>query len=173
LDPDLPVLLITGGGQGAVGLNRAIQQLLPTWQEHFQVIHLTGRGSKTDLANGPRYQAHEFINEGMGDLLARSQLVITRAGLGILGELGILGKDVILVPLPNSHQELNASALAEASAITLLRQQDLAENGPQWWSEFWSTYQPGITGKQMQSYWPLQGSCAFASLIRHQGLRVS
>ena len=40
----------------------------------------------------------------MGDLLARSQLIITRAGLGILGELAILGKDVILVPLPNSHQ---------------------------------------------------------------------
>ena len=172
LNPDLPVLLITGGGQGAVGLNRAIQPLLPTWQEDFQVIHLTGRGSKADLANSSRYQAHEFVNEGMGDLLARSQLIITRSGLGILGELAILGKDVILVPLPNSHQELNASSLAEAGAITLLNQQELAENGSQWWSKFWSTYQPGITGQRMQSYWPPQGTTVFASLIRQQGLRA-
>lgn len=87
--------------------------------------------------------------------------------------LAILGKDVILVPLPNSHQELNASALAEAGAITLLNQQELAENGSQWWSKFWSTYQPGITGQRMQSYWPPQGTTVFASLIRQQGLRVS
>jgi UDP-N-acetylglucosamine--N-acetylmuramyl-(pentapeptide) pyrophosphoryl-undecaprenol N-acetylglucosamine transferase len=173
LNPDLPVLLITGGGQGAVGLNRAIQPLLPTWQKHFQVIHLTGRGGAIDLAHGPRYQTYEFVNEGMGDLLARSQLIITRAGLGILGELSILGKDVILIPLPNSHQELNASTLAESGAITLLNQQELAENGLQWWSKFWSTYQPSITGQRMQSYWPPQGTTTFASLIRQQGLRVS
>ena len=173
LDPQQPLLLITGGGQGAAGLNEAVISMLPLWQQEFQIIHLIGRGGTPAAPNGPRYQSHEFIHQGMGDLLARSQLILTRAGLGILGELSVLGKDVILVPLPYSHQELNASALAKAGAATLLPQQELLGNGSHWWSTFRSSYQPGQTGQRLQSYWPPDGTAAFANLIRQQGLRSS
>jgi UDP-N-acetylglucosamine:LPS N-acetylglucosamine transferase len=33
---------------------------------------------------------------------------VTRAGLGILGELAVLQKDTVLIPLPGTHQEDNA-----------------------------------------------------------------
>jgi UDP-N-acetylglucosamine--N-acetylmuramyl-(pentapeptide) pyrophosphoryl-undecaprenol N-acetylglucosamine transferase len=165
LDPQRPLLLVTGGGQGSAGLNQAVTSVLPLLLERFQVVHLTGKGGEAAPPQAG-YQALEFVHEGMGDLLARSQLVVTRAGLGILGELAALGRDVVLVPLPNSHQEQNARAIVEQNAATLLPQAEFQGNGSAWWRAFLETYTPHDTGQRLLSFWPPQGTEAFVTLIR-------
>ena len=44
LDPGAPLLVVTGGGTGALGLNRIVAAAAPRLVQVFQVLHLTGRG---------------------------------------------------------------------------------------------------------------------------------
>ena len=114
LNPNKPVILVTGGGQGSIGLNQAIKPILKQWLLDFQVVHLTGPNTKEfaifedSIFSHPDYHKIEAVHEGMGDLINRSEIVLSRAGMGIVGELSVLKKDSILVPLPGTHQEDNA-----------------------------------------------------------------
>ena len=49
LDPEMPLILITGGGLGASGLNNAVMPLLKQWLINFQVVHLTGTECRKNL----------------------------------------------------------------------------------------------------------------------------
>lgn len=165
LNPDKPVLLVTGGGQGAAGLNKAVEQVLEFWLEHFQVVHLTGKNHPRLNCSHPDYHAYPFVSEGMGNLLARSDLVVTRAGLGTLGELAYLAKDTVIVPLPRSHQELNSAAIAQAGAGVWLPQQQFLKEGNLWWKNFLDEYQPGLFGQKLNKLLPPGGTEAFTDLI--------
>ncbi|MBF0278197.1 MAG: glycosyltransferase [SAR324 cluster bacterium] len=165
LKPEKPVLLVTGGGQGAAGLNQAVALVLDFWLERFQVVHLTGKSQTGPICTHPDYHPFPFVSEGMGNLLARSDLVVTRAGLGILGELAYLAKDAVIVPLPGSHQELNAAALVEARAGILLTQQQFMEEGNLWWKKFLNDYHPGYFGKNLNQLLPPGGTVKFVELI--------
>ncbi len=165
LKPDRPVLLVTGGGQGALGLNQALEQVLEDLLENFQVVHLTGKNHAAVNCTHPDYHAYSFVNEGMGNLLARSDLIVTRAGLGILGELAYLAKDVIMVPLPGSHQEKNCHAIVEAKAGVYLPQQQFLTEGTDWWKNFLSSYQPGVLGQNLHQFLPPGGTEAFVDII--------
>ncbi len=166
LSPNKPVLLVTGGGQGAVGLNQAVETVLDFWLERYQVVHLTGKTNAGAQNKHPDYHPIPFVSEGMGDLLARSDLVITRAGLGILGELAYLAKDTVLVPLPNSHQFLNAKLVVDAKGGVLLEQERFQQQGQTWWQNFFETYEPGLYGQHLQQLLPQGGTEAFADLIQ-------
>jgi UDP-N-acetylglucosamine--N-acetylmuramyl-(pentapeptide) pyrophosphoryl-undecaprenol N-acetylglucosamine transferase len=123
LDPGLPLVLVTGGGTGALGLNRIVTEAAGALVEHAQVLHLTGRGRgvpSTDL--GPRYQQREFLVEEMPDALAAACVVVSRAGMGTLSELAALGKASIVVPMPGTHQEANARAFGRKGAALVFDQ---------------------------------------------------
>ena len=49
--------------------------------------------------------------------MALSDLILCRAGIGSATELVILNKKAFLVPLPHSHQELNAEILSDKFII--------------------------------------------------------
>jgi UDP-N-acetylglucosamine--N-acetylmuramyl-(pentapeptide) pyrophosphoryl-undecaprenol N-acetylglucosamine transferase len=126
LEPNLPVVLATGGGTGALGLNRLVVEAAPRLSKHCQIVHLTGRGRAVPLAQPlDRYQQVEFVTDEMADLLAAASLVITRAGMGTLSELGALGKPAIVIPMPRSHQLANAEALAQSGAAVVCDQEAL------------------------------------------------
>lgn len=158
LRSDKPVLVLTGGGQGAVKLNEALGLCLDFLLERFQVVHLHGRNNPPLDSNHPDYHPFDFISQGMGDLLQRADLVISRAGMGILSELALLGKDVILIPIPNSHQVLNVQPLAEQGGAALLPQQIFLEQGETWFREFFQTYQPGVLGQRLSELLPKGGN---------------
>ena len=44
LDPTVPLVLVTGGGTGALDLNRIVASAAPRLVQLAQVLHLTGRG---------------------------------------------------------------------------------------------------------------------------------
>jgi len=127
LEPNLPIVVVTGGGTGALGLNRIVAASAPTLVGFCQVVHLTGRGRGVPSPGvGPRYQQHEFLVEEMPHLLAAATVVVTRAGMGTLSELAALGKPALVVPLPDSHQGANAQAFARAGAAEAVDQASLS-----------------------------------------------
>jgi UDP-N-acetylglucosamine--N-acetylmuramyl-(pentapeptide) pyrophosphoryl-undecaprenol N-acetylglucosamine transferase len=127
LQAGLPVVLATGGGTGALSLNRLVAAAAPKLIERCQIVHLTGRGRGVEAPDlGPRYQQHEFLVDEMAHLLAAADVVITRAGLGTLSELSVLGRPSIVVPLPRSHQAANAAAFARTGAAIAVDQDDLS-----------------------------------------------
>jgi UDP-N-acetylglucosamine--N-acetylmuramyl-(pentapeptide) pyrophosphoryl-undecaprenol N-acetylglucosamine transferase len=123
LEPDIPLVLATGGGTGALGLNRLIAAAAPLLVGSLQVLHLTGRGRGVPAAStSPRYRALEFLVDEMPHALAASAVVISRAGMGTLTELAALEKPTLVVPLPGSHQWANARAFARLGAIEVADQ---------------------------------------------------
>lgn len=127
LDPRVPLVLVTGGGTGALGLNRIVAAAAPRLIEQAQVLHLTGRGRGVETGDlGPRYQQREFLVEEMPDALAAASVVVSRAGLGTLSELAALGKPTLLVPMPGSHQEANARAFSRDGGALVFHQESLS-----------------------------------------------
>ena len=51
--------------------------------------------------------------------------MVTRAGLGTLSELAVLGKPSIVIALPRSHQDANARSFARAGGAVTLDQDHL------------------------------------------------
>jgi UDP-N-acetylglucosamine--N-acetylmuramyl-(pentapeptide) pyrophosphoryl-undecaprenol N-acetylglucosamine transferase len=123
LDPTLPLLVVTGGGTGALGLNRLVAAAAPRLIEGLQVVHLSGRGRGVPaMTDSRRYRSIEFLVEEMPHLLAAATLVVSRAGMGTLTELAALGKPSLIVPMPGSHQHANALAFERLGAIEVADQ---------------------------------------------------
>ncbi len=120
LEAGVPVLLVTGGGTGALRLNQIVHEAASDLVQDCEIIHLTGTGKAVGGWSHPRYRSYEFIAEGMKHALAAADAVVSRAGMSALAELAALRKAIVLVPMPGSHQEANAAAFARVGgAITL------------------------------------------------------
>lgn len=124
LENNLPTLLVIGGGTGALALNQLIGQIVPELVKFCQIIHLTGgRGKFKDLDN---YHHYKFLTKEMADAYAVADLVVSRAGMGVLTELANLGKPVILMPIPGSHQMANAQYFVDQQAAIVLDQDEIS-----------------------------------------------
>jgi UDP-N-acetylglucosamine--N-acetylmuramyl-(pentapeptide) pyrophosphoryl-undecaprenol N-acetylglucosamine transferase len=126
-----PVILVTGGSQGALAINRAVAGWLDAKGAlEAVVIWVTGRGSYQDFARyhrAPDVQVLDFLDP-MADGYAVADLVVSRAGMITVAELCAWGLPSILIPLPTAaadHQTHNAKVLEAAGASQLLRQSDL------------------------------------------------
>jgi UDP-N-acetylglucosamine--N-acetylmuramyl-(pentapeptide) pyrophosphoryl-undecaprenol N-acetylglucosamine transferase len=115
-----PLVLVMGGSQGALRLNRMVRPLIPKLAAAgCRVVHLTG--SNDPEAGGfqlPGVVERPFSDE-MPGLLQHADLAISRAGAGSLSELAVSGTPTILVPFPQAadrHQDANAAAAAAAGA---------------------------------------------------------
>lgn len=125
LHDELPVILVLGGGTGAVAINQLITNGLEDLTRYVQIIHLTGHDKYQDL-EFTNYYAFNFLHDqDMAIALQAADLVICRAGMGTLTELSYLGKPTILIPMPKSHQELNAKAIQGAKGAIVLDEQKL------------------------------------------------
>lgn len=123
LDSERPLIFITGGGSGALHLNRLFYPALPLLPADWQIIHVTGQGKDEGAPISDNYHAiPNLAHKDMFALLSLADIVISRAGLGILTELSLLHKATILIPMPNSHQEENAAYFAENTAAVLLNE---------------------------------------------------
>lgn len=120
LKPDLPVLLVLGGGTGSEFLNNLIEACAEQLSKTIQIIHSTGKNKLKNIS-AENYHAYEFINN-MADAYAAADIVLARAGLSTLTELANLKKLSIIVPMPQSHQELNALLMVELQAAIVLNQ---------------------------------------------------
>ena len=93
-----PVLLITGGSSGAKALNSAMEAALPEITKEYFVIHLTGKGNKTNFSSLSYIQA-EYHNN-MPLLMRAADFSITRGGSNTIFELAANNVPMAIVPLP-------------------------------------------------------------------------
>ncbi|MBL7053987.1 UDP-N-acetylglucosamine--N-acetylmuramyl-(pentapeptide) pyrophosphoryl-undecaprenol N-acetylglucosamine transferase [Patescibacteria group bacterium] len=127
LKNDLPVLLVISGGTGSDKINRTIFTAVPELTKFCQIIHITGK--KYDkIPYHSNYHQYKFLNKQMPDAYAGADLIISRAGMGVLTEVSVLAKPVIIIPIPNSHQENNAEYFFNKNAGWLLPQSKLSAN---------------------------------------------
>ena len=102
IDKSKPNLLIVGGSSGAKFINEKTEDNLEDLLKFFNVIHITGKGKnneKTGRING--YIQVEYA-DNMGDYLALSDYVLSRAGSGVINEFLALNKPMFLIPLSKS-----------------------------------------------------------------------
>jgi UDP-N-acetylglucosamine--N-acetylmuramyl-(pentapeptide) pyrophosphoryl-undecaprenol N-acetylglucosamine transferase len=128
-----PLLLVIGGSQGAVGLNRMVRAALPPLLAvGCRVVHLSGsQDPEAGSLQHPAYVERPFSDEIPG-LLQHADLAISRSGAGSLSELAVCATPALLVPFPQAaddHQTANAEAAVAVGAAVLLRQHPPAEAG--------------------------------------------
>jgi UDP-N-acetylglucosamine--N-acetylmuramyl-(pentapeptide) pyrophosphoryl-undecaprenol N-acetylglucosamine transferase len=130
------------GSIGAMGMNKKIVNFIArnSKEQKFDHIHATGIGTssgigftigkmKEELKNlgvielrVPTVDIREYI-DNMPSVLARADLVITRAGASTIAELTTTGTPAILVPSPNvteNHQEENARQMQNAGGAVMI-----------------------------------------------------
>ena len=123
---DGPLLVVMGGSQGAVGLNRMVRAVLPELlAQGCRVVHLTGGNDpEVGTLNHDRLLERRFCDEIPG-LLQHADLAISRAGAGSLSELAVCGTPSVLVPFPQAadgHQDANAACAAEFAGAVIVHQ---------------------------------------------------
>ncbi|TFE03295.1 undecaprenyldiphospho-muramoylpentapeptide beta-N-acetylglucosaminyltransferase [Jeotgalibacillus sp. R-1-5s-1] len=123
-----PVMLVMGGSLGAKGINDAVRENLSTLTEHYSVIHLCGKGNIAQITNSD-YIQYEFVNKELPDLLAVTDLVVSRAGSNSIFEFLALKKPMLLVPLSREasrgDQILNANTFVSQGYAMKLEEEDL------------------------------------------------
>lgn len=129
IPPDVPLIAVVGGSQGAVAVNQLVRQCAPAWLEAgIWIVHLTGENDPEALTlSHPHYFSLPFYNH-MAGLMKRANLVVSRAGSGSLTELAITATPSILIPYPfaaEDHQTYNAAIFAAAGAALVYQQADL------------------------------------------------
>src|SRR5256714_163381 len=142
LDAELPLLLVTGGSQGARHLNQVVCRTLPDLLPYCQVLQISGKlllqetrelseqaMAELDAGLRQRYRLVPYLNEEMPAALQAAELVLCRSGAATLSELAVLGKPSILVPLPpaigSSPQAANAGMFGRSGAAQVVKDTEL------------------------------------------------
>ena len=142
------ILVVLGGSQGAVEINRLVEETLPVLTRYYNVIHQTGLNNgingaemtgSTETNGGEKaggeersrpagraagYKSVPYINEEMPAVLAAADLVLGRSGAGTIWECAVAGKPMILVPLAGAgtrgDQVENARFFEKAGAAKVI-----------------------------------------------------
>ncbi|MGW0433555.1 UDP-N-acetylglucosamine--N-acetylmuramyl-(pentapeptide) pyrophosphoryl-undecaprenol N-acetylglucosamine transferase [Micromonospora sp. NPDC003197] len=132
LDPELPLVFVTGGAQGALQVNKLVAAILPDILPGCQVLHQCGDYSfaqMREVAAGlpdylrNRYRVVDYVHGELPDVLAAADIVVARSGAGTVAELTALGKACIFIPLiptGGDEQRRTARHLADAGAARML-----------------------------------------------------
>ena len=137
-----PLILILGGSQGAKPINDLFLIILPKILLKFEIIHQCGERNFDEflmetkaiipLELRKEYHLFSFLQEEeLKHAYQAADLIISRAGAGIIFEIASLAKPSILIPLPESasgHQIKNAFAFAQTGATLIIEEQNLIPN---------------------------------------------
>ena len=127
--PDLPVIMIMGGSQGALAVNEAVRAHLDELLQDFQIIHLCGAGKLDEsLQDRKGYKQFEYVKEDLRHLFAATDLIISRSGANAICEILALKIPNILVPLAvgsRGDQVLNAESFVSQGFSVLVPTDEL------------------------------------------------
>lgn len=127
-----PVIMVIGGSTGSVAINKAVRKALPELLKDYQVVHLCGNGRIDNLLlTTEGYKQFEYLKSELKDVMAMSDLVISRAGANAICELLSLRKPNLLIPLSKAasrgDQILNANSFEAQGYSLVLQEEDLDE----------------------------------------------
>ena len=130
LSGDKPILLITGGSQGATTINTVVRGALDQLLKDFDVVHICGKGNLDKSIEKKGYKQFEFISN-IQDAFAIASVCVTRAGSNTLFDLLSLSIPSVLIPLPKGasrgDQIENTNYFSKLGVVTSLPQENLTE----------------------------------------------
>jgi len=145
-------VLVTGGSQGALPVNRAFMEaaeLLAKRNTEMRIVHQTGERDYNNVRAA--YARHEMEVEvapfltNMAERFAWADVIVCRAGAITAAEIAAAGRAAIFIPFgkaTDSHQLRNAQEMVNAGAGRLIRESEL--NGERLTKEIFSLLdQPG------------------------------
>ena len=164
-------LLITGGSQGALAINRAVidtMDRLAARKSELSIVHQTGERDYNAVRTA--YARREFPAEvvpfltNMAERFAWADVIVCRAGAITAAEIAASGRAAIFIPFghaTDSHQLRNAQEMARAGAGRVIPEPELTPERLS--SEIFSLLDhPGEIERQ---------SCAARSLARPNAAR--
>jgi UDP-N-acetylglucosamine--N-acetylmuramyl-(pentapeptide) pyrophosphoryl-undecaprenol N-acetylglucosamine transferase len=129
-----PVLLVTGGSQGARAINWAVSEAAGALQAAgVQVLHIIGPQNVLDVPTplgAPPYVVVPYVDE-MQYAYAAADFAVCRAGAMTCAELTAVGLPAAYVPLPlrGGEQRFNAEPIVAAGGGLMVDNDDLT---PEW-----------------------------------------
>lgn len=123
-DADRKLIVITGGGLGAMRINTTVLRELKRLEKLGDVLLITGEANYAEISVLAPKSKHihivPFVSSGMAQILGASDVVIARAGATTILELAAVGTPTILIPnaqLTGGHQVKNAAVYRDAVVI--------------------------------------------------------
>jgi UDP-N-acetylglucosamine--N-acetylmuramyl-(pentapeptide) pyrophosphoryl-undecaprenol N-acetylglucosamine transferase len=128
-------LLVTGGSQGSLAINRAmvdsLEQLVSRKSQLF-IVHQTGERdyNAVRIAYARREFSAEVVPflENMAERFAQADLIVCRSGAITVAEVAAAGRAALFIPFEaatDSHQLRNAQAMARAGAARWIPESEL------------------------------------------------
>lgn len=128
---DRKKVLIFGGSQGAKNINEAVIEMISksngklpfdltyaTGKKHYEEIEAALKNVKLDKG----INVVPYIDD-MANVMANSDLVVSRSGAITVSELCFIGMPAVLIPLSTAaenHQEFNAKVMADKGFATII-----------------------------------------------------
>lgn len=146
--PERKTILVLGGSQGAKKINDTVLDLLVMATNTYQIIHQCGESQFKEVNSAVERLVKEgegsyaekikssyrlkpfFDSKELAMAYAASDVVISRAGSGLIFEIAALGKPAIIIPLANSagdHQKANAMEFSRYGAV-MIEEANLTRN---------------------------------------------
>jgi UDP-N-acetylglucosamine--N-acetylmuramyl-(pentapeptide) pyrophosphoryl-undecaprenol N-acetylglucosamine transferase len=125
-----PILTVMGGSLGAKSINETVRGSLEQLTLKYQIVHLCGKGNLDQtLLNVKGYKQFEYVNEELADILAATNIVITRGGSNAIFEFLALKIPMLIIPLSKKQsrgdQILNAKSFEEKGYSVTLEEENL------------------------------------------------
>lgn len=131
-DPAKPLVVVTGGGLGAVTINHAMTAIGGRLLESgVNIYHVAGKKNYEATAQAAPHDAGyvtvPFVFKDMSTVLGAADIVVSRASATFAQELAGLAKSTILIPSRAlSDQRKNAEVYKDSEAAIVLTDDDIA-----------------------------------------------
>ena len=153
-------LLVLGGSQGALALNRTVPAALAMLPDDLHPVVKHQAGSATidtarDAYAGSDIEVEliEYI-EDMAAVYAWADLVVCRAGALTVAELCAVGLPAIFIPYPSAvddHQTANATPMMQAGAAAIMQERDLTSETLAGELRRWLTSREDLMGRALKA----------------------
>ncbi len=126
-DGKKPVIVATGGSQGAPFINGLLRSCLDSLLPQFDICHICGKGNLSDELKGtPGYRQFEYVSGDLPDIFTTADIVVSRAGATSIFELLALKKPSLLIPyalnFSRGDQIINAKSFQKQGFSEVLDQ---------------------------------------------------
>lgn len=125
-----PIIMCMGGSLGSQRINEILRRNLDDLLSRFQIVHICGKGQIDQSYLTYRgYKQFEYVYSELVDMLAMSDIVISRAGSNSIFEFLSLKKPMLLIPLSREasrgDQVLNALSFKSSGYCEVLLEEDM------------------------------------------------
>jgi UDP-N-acetylglucosamine--N-acetylmuramyl-(pentapeptide) pyrophosphoryl-undecaprenol N-acetylglucosamine transferase len=126
------VLLIMGGSLGSKKINEMVRANLLELLGLFQIVHICGKGNVKHSLHQSGYKQVEYLTDELSDVIAMTDIVVSRAGSNSIFEFLALKKPMVLIPLSKEQsrgdQIINAESFRKSGYAEVLQEEQLTKD---------------------------------------------